>query len=246
MSHTELVNKDQMITPFVIFNTQLTEIRQAMQANIGDSGVSAGDFEQIKLPAGGGTAWTVPGLDGEETVKEIGGIIVAWRDTRAYWRRSMEESDGSSPPDCASADARTGIGVPGGNCVQCQFAQFGSDSRGGQACKLVRQLFVVREGNMLPEIVNLPPTSVKPARQYLMRLASKGIPCYGVVTKIGLEKTKSTQGIVYSRATLRSEGRLPSDQVQKAKQYADMIVPFLQSVPSCSTSPSVPAEGEII
>jgi len=40
-----------------------------------------------------------------------------------------------------------------------------------------------------------------------LRLASKGVPCYSVITKIGLEKTRNAQGIVYSRATFASGGR---------------------------------------
>jgi hypothetical protein len=250
MASKEVIKKNQeaAVSPFVVFQTPVAEIRDAVAANLGDGGMSATDFERIKIPAGGGTAWTLQTLDGEEMVKELAGIIVAWRDTRAYWSVPLEQSDGNMPPDCYSLDARTGTGKPGGDCHKCPFAQFGSDPKGeGQACKLVRQLFFVREENLLPEIVSLPASSVKPARQYFMRLASKAVPCYSLITKIGLEKTKNAQGIVYSRATFTSGGRLSPEQAVRIKEYAAMLKPFLESAPSAPTAKDVQhGEGEII
>ena len=254
MATKELVKKDAVkkeaaINPFVIFNTEIADIREAMNVNVGDGGLNATDLERIKIPAGGGTAWTIQGLDGEEMLKELSGIIIAWRDTRAYWSVPMDESDGNMPPDCYSLDARTGEGEPGGNCHKCPNAEFGSGSKGeGQACKLVRQLFLVREDNLLPEIVHLPPSSLKPARQYFLRLASKGVPCYSVITKIGLEKTKNAQGIVYAKAALTSGGRLTPEQTKRAKDYAAMIDPFLKAAPAVPVAKDVAetAEGEVV
>jgi hypothetical protein len=249
MPTKEIVKKETAISPFVIFNTEIADIREAMNVNVGDTDLTAGDLERIKIPAGGGTAWTIQGLDGEEMVKELSGIIISWRDTRAYWSVPMDESDGNMPPDCYSLDARTGTGKPGGNCHNCGNAQFGSDAKGeGQACKLVRLLFLIREGNLLPEIVHLPPSSLKPARQYFLRLASKGVPCYSVITKIALEKTKNGQGIVYAKAALTSGGRLTAEQTQRAKDYAAMIDPFLKAAPAVPVAKDVAAtvEGEVV
>lgn len=249
MQPNEIVKQETAISPFVIFKTEIAEIREAMNANVGDAGLTAGDLERIKVPAGGGTTWTIQGIDGEATVKELSGIIIAWRDTRAYWSVPMEESDGNTPPDCSSPDARTGIGKPGGSCDKCLLAEFGSHPKGGgQACKLVRQLFLLREDNLLPEIVNLPPSSLKPARQYFLRLASKGVPCYGIITNIGLEKTKNSQGIVYAKAALTSGGRLTPEQAQRAKDYAAMIDPLLKAAAAVPLANDVvdAAEGEVV
>jgi len=240
--------KETAISPFVVFKTPLAEIREAVTANLGDDSASVSDLERIKIPAGGGTAWAIQGLDGEELLKELAGIIVAWRDTRAYWSVPMEQSDGNMPPDCHSLDARTGDGKPGGSCLACPFARFGSDQRGeGQACKLVRQLFFLREENMLPEVVSLPPSSLKPARQFFMRLASKAVPCYSLITKIGLEKTKNAQGIVYSRAAFTSGGRLTPEQAARMKEYAKMIEPYLKAAPAIpSQKEVVEPQGEVV
>ena len=244
----EIAKQETAISPFVVFQMPVEEIRAAVAANLGDTTVNASDFERIKIPAGGGTAWTLQTLDGEEIEKELSGIIVAWRDTRAYWSVPMEQSDGNMPPDCYSLYARTGVGKPGGDCHKCPFAQFGSGAKGeGQACKLVRQLFFIREENLLPEIVSLPPSSIKPARQFFMRLASKAVPCYSIITRIGLEKTRNAQGIVYSRATFASGGRLTPEQADRVKEYAAMLKPFLESAPSAPTVTDVQhTEGEVI
>ncbi len=250
MASKEIVkkNSETAVSPFVMFGTPITDIRDAVIANLGEGEMNAANFERIKVPAGGGTAWTVQGLDGEEIEKELAGIIVAWRDTRAYWSVPMEQSDGNMPPDCYSLDARTGVGKPGIECHKCEFAKFGSGPKGeGQACKLVRQLFLLREENLLPEIVSLPPSSIKPARQFFMRLASKAAPCYSLVTKIGLEKTKNAQGIVYSKATFTSGGRLTPEQTARVKEYAAMVQPFLAAAPSAPTAKDIHnSEGEVI
>ena len=241
-------NTPEAANPFVVFQMPVSEIRDAVAANLGGNGMSATDFERIKIPAGGGTAWTLQTLDGEEMVKELSGIIVAWRDTRAYWSVSMDQSEGNLPPDCSSIDARTGVGKPGGDCFTCPFAQFGSDTKGeGQACKLVRQLFFVREENLLPEIVSLPASSVKAARQYFMRLASKAVPCHSVITRISLEKTKNAQGIVYSRATFASGGRLTPEQAARIREYAGILKPLLESTSSTPVARDVEEnDGEVI
>jgi len=86
--------KETAISPFVVFQTPVSEIRDAVLANLGDNGVSAQDFERVKIPAGGGTAWALQSLDGEELVKELAGIIVAWRDTRAPLRQKCPPAAG--------------------------------------------------------------------------------------------------------------------------------------------------------
>jgi len=74
------------------------------------------------------------------------------------------------------------------------------------------------------------------------------VPCYAVITKLALEKTKNGQGIVYSKAALTSGGRLTPEQAQRAKQYATMIDPFLKSTPAIRMAHDVAdaADGEVV
>jgi hypothetical protein len=59
----------------------------------------------------------------------------------------------------------------------------------------MRLLFMIQEGDVLPFVVALPPTSVKPAHQYFVRLASRAVPYFGVMTEVTLEQTKSNGGL---------------------------------------------------
>jgi hypothetical protein len=115
----------------------------------------------------------------------------------------------------------------------------------GQACKLVRQLFLLRPGNLLPETVNLPAGSLKPVHEYLKRLAAKGRPCYSTITKIGLEKAKNSQGIEYSRATFTAGEPLPPEEAKRAREYAAMLKSFITEHPAPIVKGQV-TEGEVI
>jgi hypothetical protein len=243
----DVVRNGGAMSPFVIIQMPIVQIREAVQVNLGEK-MSAGDLQVIRLPAGGGTAWTLQNLEGEKTEKELYGIIVGWRDTRSYWSVPMDQSDGNAPPDCASVDACVGVGKPGGDCRTCRFAQFGSGPNGeGQACKLMRQLLFLRQENVLPEIVNLPPSSLKPVRQYLARLTARALTCYGLITRIGLERAQNLRGIIYSRTIFTAGDLLSPEESELAKAYATMLKPFLASVPSALTlKDHLPEAGEII
>jgi hypothetical protein len=88
----------------------------------------------------------------------------------------------------------------------------------------------LREGDVLPLVLTLPPTSLKEARKYFLRLASKGIPYYGVVTEIALEKDKNEGGIAYSKASLSLKGRLDADTIKKLKAFQESLRPALEAV----------------
>ena len=136
------------------------------------------------MPLGGGTAWQVPGINGIESVSELDGIILAYHDKRALWRDSPEEGAPGAPPDCASDDAITGVGDPGGLCCDCPFAQYASAATGrGQACRLTRELIFVRQEDRIPFIVSVGPSSLKNCRKFLTRLS---LPHYLAVVRLGL------------------------------------------------------------
>jgi len=211
------------------FQANLDAIQTALSTNIGAGGLSEFDLPRIKMPAGGGLQWAVPTLEGEAMEPALEGVIVLARDTRAYYPQPISETGGGQPPNCWSADGTIGAGKPGGACLGCPLARWDSAPDGrGQACKQIKQLFVVRGSVLLPEVVTLPPTSLKAARQYLLKLAAQGLPYYAVVTRIGLERTKNAQGIAYSRAVFRFVRRLAPEEVERARDYHEMLKPLVQ------------------
>lgn len=206
-----------------------SDIVEIVQENLGSEGVSAYDLDRVKIPAGGATAFEVPTLEGEESVKEIEGIIIFWKTARAYWPEKFNGEN--NPPQCSSVDGEVGQGNPGGYCSKCPLAQFGSADNGkGQACKQMRQLFIVRENDILPLVLTLPPTSIKPAKQYFMRLASKGIKYTHAVTRITLEKAKSGDGITYSKAAFALVKQLEPTICEKIDAFTESIRPMLETV----------------
>ncbi len=226
---TQQLDKATSQAVILAFHTDLDTVQAALSTNIGTGGLSEFDLPRIKMPAGGGLQWAVPTLEGEAMEPSVEGVIVLARDTRAYYSQPISETGGSRPPDCWSADAVTGSGKPGGACLACPLALWDSAPGGrGQACKQIKQLFVLRGSLLLPEVVTLPPTSLKAAKQYLLKLTSQGVPYYAVVTRIGLERTKNSQGIAYSRAVLGFVRRLAAEEVERARQYHEMLKPLVQ------------------
>lgn len=206
-----------------------SNIVEIVEENLGSEGVSSYDLDRVKIPAGGATAFEVPTLEGEESVKEIEGIIIFWKTARAYWPEKFNGEN--NPPQCSSVDGEVGQGTPGGYCSKCPLAQFGSAENGkGQACKQMRQLFIVRENDILPLVLTLPPTSIKPAKQYFMRLASKGIKYTHAVTRITLEKAKSGEGITYSKAAFALVKQLEPAVCTKIDAFVESIRPMLETV----------------
>lgn len=225
MSKALAVLKNEVSTFVVLENAQ--NAIEALRSNLEGEILSPMDLDRVVIPAGGGTAFSIPTLEGEESSQEIIGVITAIQNCRAYW--SSEFSGSGTPPDCVSEDAITGVGDPGGVCQRCHMAEFGSDSRGkGQSCKQIKRLFLLRPTSMLPLVVNLPPTSLRPATRYLLRLAGSGLKYQGAVTRITLEKTKNSDGIAYSTAVFALAAKLDPGQAVAMEEYTKSIGPLLR------------------
>lgn len=219
------------VEKYQIISMQQEHLAAVMKDNIGNEGFTTYDLDRIKIPSAGSTLWEVATLEGLDERKELNGIIIHWKTSRGYWSKSFEETGGQEAPECYSEDGITGIGMPGGDCYSCPFAQFGSAKNGiGQACKQSRLLFMVGENDVLPKMVAAAPASIKPMKKYFMRLTSEMIPYYAVVTQLTLEKAKSQQGITYSRVVPKMLKMLDGEQLARIKSYAESIKPYLDSI----------------
>ncbi len=170
------------------------EERQAVMAafatNCGSADLSEFDLPRIKV-ASGTALWLIPGVEGETTAPAIEGVVVEARDTRVYY---ASKDAGNVPPDCSSIDGKTGRGKPGGDCAACPLSQWDSGENGAQACKQTKQLFILRGTSMLPEVVSLPPTSLKAVRKFFLQLTTQGIQYHHCLLRIELEKAQNPQG----------------------------------------------------
>jgi hypothetical protein len=153
-----------------------------IQGNLAD-GEEVDEFSlpRVKIPAGGATTWEVPTLAGVTPMRELEGVVVHFKHTRAYW---PDDAETGTPPVCRSHDAITGIGDPGGPCKTCPLSKFKSASDGvGQACGMKEIWFVLRAETFLPLVLSLPPMSLKAAKDYRFgQLGSAGVQLSSVVT----------------------------------------------------------------
>ena len=222
----------------------LDSINEAIAANITGGGITDFDLPRVRISGGASPRWIVPTLDGEETLARIDGVIVYARDTRVYYKTAFGKSASKQPPDCSSADGLTGNGKPGGDCSRCALAEFGSAEEGaGQACKQVKQVFILRDDLLLPEVVSLPPTSLKGARQFFLKLTTQGIPYYHAVIGLELEKAQNSGGIQYGKAQMRFVRRLTAEEAARAQQYHELCRTFAERVPT-GLDPEVREAGE--
>lgn len=217
---------------YAIVSADAETLRQVVADNLGAGGnITPFDLDRVRVPAGGGTTWEIPGLEGVTESKELLGIVAYWRDGKSYWATSIDESGGGAPPDCASEDGITGRGDPGGDCGRCPFSVFGSDllpngQRGrGKACKDLRLLFICRPTDLLPLVLQVPPTSLGSVKKYFLRLASGGVPYYGVVTRFTLGVAKNAAGIKYSQIEAALATRLTPEQTARLKEFSESLRP---------------------
>lgn len=184
-------------------------------------------FPRVKIPSGGGLAFEVPGDDPEnpDAEKELVGVIVDHHPVNAYW--ADKYAGANNPPDCSSIDGKVGVDLDGNRkpCNSCPMNAWGTADDGrGKACKNMRRLYILRDGESLPLLLTLPPTSLKNVSDYLgLRIVAKGFRSYGVITKVTLKKAQNAGGINYSQAVFAVAGTLAPEQVAAMSEYSQGI-----------------------
>jgi hypothetical protein len=78
---------------------------------------------------------------------------------------------------------------------------------------------------MFPEVASLPPTSLKNARQFFLKLASQGVPYFHALVQIPLEKAQNGNQI-YGKASLRFVRRLNAEESQRAVEFHELSKSF--------------------
>ena len=201
---------------------EFTEFQEAYNAKIDATGeTSEFSKERIRIVAQA-QLWEVPSLAGPQQVKKLVGVIVGQHDFRAYYK---DKDAGKVPPDCSSVDMVNGSGTPGGLCINCPLSKFSSaegDSE-AQACRHLRHIYLIRSGeSWLPDIVVLPPTSIKSYNNYNdALLRDYGASIWGVITELTLERAENPQKKVYSTAKFRPICRLRKEHRLTGRMVGD-------------------------
>ncbi len=201
-------------------------VLERIKQNLGGEEITPADLMRIKVPTGGATTWSVPTADGDESCKELEGVIIHTSRRRAFWENTNPTGD---PPNCASTDCIWGGGKPGGRCAECPNNEWGSaikqdGSAGkGKRCKEGRMIFLLREGRHLPDLVVAPPGSLKSMKQYLLALASIDAPYFAVLTKLELTGDKNEDGFEYAYITPTKIGFLEEETAKAVREYATKL-----------------------
>lgn len=235
---------------YALANFEESGLAEALDANLGGDAVSPSDFDVVKVPAGGGLQWTTfDELGREVDVPALVGIVVYQHTARTFWKKSIEDGE-SGPPDCFSNDGVTGRGDNGTGlgvheCASCPMNQYGTAQKGeGKACKETRVLYLLREGELLPTVVRVPPSSLKDYRRFMLRLTSKGVPYYKVAVELTLERDKNAQGITYSKVAPAQVERLSGELAESAVKYKRLLEALMASATSSVMVAEVVDEAE--
>jgi len=209
-------------------------------------------LDRIKIPAGGSTAFEVPSGDSDEPemVKEITGVILFNHPANAYYTEKY--TGGSNPPDCSSFDGVHGNGTPGGYCANCLYNKFGSGDGKSKACKNRRMLYILREGQLFPVILNLPVGSSASYKNYVKHLLTKRTSLNRVVTSISLKKAMSDSNIAFSQASFKCVRSLTNEEVESLAPMVEQMKTYAANLTTAdlteeNNAPVVDvATGEII
>ena len=191
-------------------------------------------FDRIKIPAGGGLAYEVPGDDpnSPDTVKEFSAVILYHHPINSYFRDKFTGS--SNPPDCSSMDGKVGIVSETGECRDCKscpYAKFGSGENGGMACKQKRALYLLREGEMLPVLMTLPTGSLSEFTKYVTRLITKAMKANNVVTRFSLKRAQNSTGINYSQVVCAVDRVLSPEERRNIAAMTEQVKLIAGRVP---------------
>jgi len=221
----------------------LAELKDEMEDLDPESGISC---RQIKVPSGGGLAFEVQGEDegDADPMKEIDAVIVFTHRLSAYWPGSFGSASNPEDkiPTCRSMDGKTGIVQSGDrtgeviNCEGCQWNQYGTgvDEKGnpsrGKACKNMRRIYMMMDGDPNFYLLTVPPTSIKDVNKQLAKILASGTPYTGMIVTFGLEKTKNNNGVAYSKVTVKKKGILPPAIAAQVQQLRGQIKAQYQSM----------------
>ena len=205
----------------------LAELKDEMEDLDPESGITC---RQIKVPSGGGIAYEVQGEEegDADPMKEILGVIVFTHRLSGYWPGSFGSAKDAKDkiPVCSSMDGKTAVWTETGEvrtCETCPYNQYGTgtDDKGnpskGKACKNMRRIYMMMDGDPNFYLLTVPPTSIKDINKQLARILASGIPYTGMVVSFTLEKVKNSGGIAYSKVQVKKSGILPKAAAEAVK-----------------------------
>lgn len=202
-------------------------------------------FDRVKVPSGGGLTFMLqePDANGNTDFREINAVILTHHPMQSYFQGKY--TGGNARPECSSMDGSFGVGAPGGNCARCYLNQFGTAENNSKACKRKHRIYILKEGEIFPIILDLPTLSVEGFGKYLRRLLTVGKDPGAIVTRFALRKAANKGGMDYSQVTF-TEGRdLLPEELTAVRRLAAQVQAYSSSVDYDADEPDT-VSGDVI
>ncbi len=217
----------------------LENVGTIVQENLKGQVITPFSLDRIKIPAGGGTSWEIPDLlEDTISIKAFHGLILNFTHGRSFWEHGLDEGGLAGPPNCISVDLDVGHGSPGGPCATCPKNEWESGRQGrGKACREKMMLFLLMENTFIPRVIQVPTTSIKVVRSFMLRLASEGIPFYSIIPEFTLKQVQQAGGgLNYSQMVITikkgEDGKaemLNVAEVERLKELREQLSPILEA-----------------
>lgn len=221
----------------------MAELQDQMEDLDPESGITC---RQIKVPSAGGIAYEIQGDDDgdSDVMKEVEGVILFTHRLNGYWPNAFGTA--SNPEDkipvCSSMDGKTGVVQTGDrtgeviNCETCPFNQYGTgvDEKGnqkkGKACKNMRRIYLMMDGDPNFYLLTVPPTSIKDVNKQLAKILASGTPYTSMIVGFTLEKAQNSNGVAYSKVVVKKKGLLPQSAAAQVLKLRNQIKAQYQSM----------------
>lgn len=205
------------ITALAMTPSAATSCIAMLRENIGGDLRGEHEFTSISVPSGGGTQWAIPSISGDIMASTIRAVVVSQHKARNYYASTFDENPGM-PPSCSSRDGETGVGDPGGDCASCPLAQWVDKDK--PSCQERLDVLLLTEHEDLPIYLSVPPSSLRPWRDFMKGLASqKRARFCEVILTLGLKRATNKRGIVYSEIELGFEAALGEAEKAVVRAY---------------------------
>jgi len=226
---TEMVKSTQFDLAIATAEATPPELLETLQETLGGR-LRPYDLQRIVWPSGKATTWEIPQAGGDTMpVKEIIALPILTTVSRQFWEKKSSGPD-TTPPVCKSDDGERGhptergreLGATG-DCRTCPLAQWGANNT-PPACKERRELFILREGDMFPMVLSIPPSSLKVWKEYVRPLGFQGLPHWMAITRFKLQTATNPNGDPYAQLKLEFVGKVDPNQKEVLKQYREALM----------------------
>ncbi|MGO9059030.1 MAG: hypothetical protein ACLQU2_16810 [Candidatus Binataceae bacterium] len=169
----------------------------------------------------------VPGncfsLDGYFCKPELAVILLSRAIERSYYE---SEDTYDKPPACFALATGNGLGMTphkrsrepqAVSCDTCQWNRYGTAQNGkGKRCREYRRLAVLAQGaDDLIAILRVPPTSIRPFRNFLHRvLMKRGVQMHEAYTRLSFKPGSKFPVLIF-----KFMGVLPESVLKKVRQH---------------------------